>query len=79
MKLGILKEITQMALSSIKTHKLRSFLTLLGIMIGVMTVIGMVAIIQGLNRSVIGELESIGSDLIFVGKHEPIQMGHRSE
>ena len=79
MRLGILKEIIQMALSSIKTHKLRSFLTLLGIMIGVMTVIGMVAIIQGLNRSVIGELESIGSDLIFVGKHEPIQMGHRSE
>jgi len=79
MRLGILKEITQMALESLRAHKLRSFLTLLGIMIGVMTVIGMVAVIQGLNRSVIGELESIGSDLIFVGKHEPIQMGHRSE
>ncbi|HDZ27950.1 MAG TPA: FtsX-like permease family protein [Candidatus Aminicenantes bacterium] len=79
MRLGILKEITRMALESLRSHKLRSFLTLLGIMIGVMTVIGMVAIIQGLNRSVIGELESIGSDLIFVGKHEPIQMGHRSE
>jgi len=79
MRLGILKEITQMALESLKSHKLRSFLTLLGIMIGVMTVIGMVAVIQGLNRSVIGELESIGSDLIFVGKHEPIQMGRRSE
>ena len=79
MRLGIFKEITRMAFESLRTHKLRSFLTLLGIMIGVMTVIGMVAIIQGLNRSVIGELESIGSDLIFVGKHEPIQMGHRSE
>ncbi len=79
MRLGILKEITQMALESLRSHKLRSFLTLLGIMIGVTTVIGMVAVIQGLNRSVIGELESIGSDLIFVGKHEPIQMGHRSE
>ncbi len=79
MRLGILKEIIRMALESLRAHKLRSFLTLLGIMIGVMTVIGMVAIIQGLNRSVIGELESIGSDLIFVGKHEPIQMGHRSE
>jgi putative ABC transport system permease protein len=79
MRLGILKEITQMALESLRSHKLRSFLTLLGIMIGVMTVIAMVAVIQGLNRSVIGELESIGSDLIFVGKHEPIQMGHRSE
>jgi putative ABC transport system permease protein len=79
MRLGILKEIIRMALESLRAHKLRSFLTLLGIMIGVMTVIGMVAIIQGLNRSVIGELESIGSDLIFVGKNEPIQMGHLSE
>jgi len=79
MRLGIFKEIIRMALESLRAHKLRSFLTLLGIMIGVMTVIGMVAIIQGLNRSVIGELESIGSDLIFVGKHEPIQMGRRSE
>jgi putative ABC transport system permease protein len=79
MRLGILKEIIQMALESLRTHKLRSFLTLLGIMIGVMTVIGMVSIIQGLNRSVIGELESVGSDLIFVSKHEPIQMGRRSE
>jgi putative ABC transport system permease protein len=79
MRLGILKEITQMALESLRSHKLRSFLTLLGIMIGVMTVIGMVAVIQGLNRSVIGELESYGSDLIFVSKHEPIQVGHRSE
>jgi putative ABC transport system permease protein len=79
MRLGILKEIIQMALESLRTHKLRSFLTLLGIMIGVMTVIGMVSIIQGLNRSVIGELESAGSDLIFVSKHEPIQMGRRSE
>jgi putative ABC transport system permease protein len=79
MRISIFKEIIRMALESIRAHKLRSFLTLLGIMIGVMTVIGMVAIIQGLNRSIIGELESIGSDLIFVGKHEPIQMGNRSE
>lgn len=79
MRLGILKEIFQMAFDSLKTHKLRSFLTLLGIMIGVMTVIGMVSIIQGLNRSFLSELESVGSDLIFVSKHEPIQIGRRSE
>ena len=58
MRFGILKEITQMAVDSLKMHKLRSFLTLLGIMIGVMTVIGMVSIIQGLNRSFLAELES---------------------
>jgi putative ABC transport system permease protein len=80
MRVGILKEITTMALDSLKTHKLRSFLTLLGIVIGVMTVIGMVSIIQGLNRSFLSELESIGSDLILVTKFEPgIQIGRLSE
>jgi putative ABC transport system permease protein len=69
-----------MAFSSLRTHKLRSFLTLLGIMIGVMTVIGMVSIIQGLNRSFLSELESVGSDLIIIEKFEPgIRTGRLSE
>ncbi len=80
MRFGILREIVQMAFDSLKTNKLRSFLTLLGIMIGVMTVIGMVSIIQGLNRTVLAELESAGSDLILVSKYEPgIQIGRMSE
>jgi len=52
MRIGILKEITWMALDSLRSHKMRSFLTLLGIMIGVMTVIAMVSVVQGINRSV---------------------------
>lgn len=80
MRIGILKEIVGMSLDSLRTHKLRSFLTLLGIVIGVMTVIGMVSIIQGLNRSFLRELESIGSDIIIVEKFEPgIQVGRLSE
>lgn len=80
MRFGILKEILWMSFDSIKSHKLRSFLTLLGIMIGVMTVIAMVSVIQGLNRSFLAELESVGSDIIIITKYEPgIQMGRRSE
>ena len=80
MRLGILREIVSMAIDSLRTNKLRSFLTLLGIVIGVMTVIGMVSIIQGLNRSFLRELESIGSDIIIVEKFEPgIQVGRLSE
>ncbi len=80
MRLGILREVFIMAFDSIKSHKLRSFLTLLGIMIGVMTVIGMVSIIQGLNRSFLAELESAGSDLIIVTKFEPgANIGRLSE
>ncbi len=79
MRFGILNEIIQMAFDSLKANKLRSFLTLLGIVIGVMTVIGMVSIIQGLNRTVLSELESAGSDLIMIRKNDPIQMGRPSE
>lgn len=69
-----------MAFDSLKSNKLRSFLTLLGIVIGVMTVIGMVSVIQGLNRSILSDLESVGSDIIGITKFEPgIQMGNRSE
>ena len=77
---GILGEIVRMAYDSLHNHKLRSFLTILGIVIGVMTVIGMVSVVQGLNRSFLAELESVGSDIIIVTKTEPgIRMGHGSE
>jgi len=78
-RIGILREIFGMSIDSLRTHKLRSFLTVLGIVIGVMTVIGMVSVIQGLNSSFRKELESTGSDLIIVRKYDPVQMGERSE
>ena len=79
MRLQILREVFRMAVDSIRSHKLRSFLTILGIVIGVMTVIGMVSIIQGLNRSFLSELQSAGSDMIVIRKTEGIQMGELSE
>ena len=39
-------ESLRMALSAIMTHKLRSFLTLLGVIIGVMTIIGMMTVMR---------------------------------
>lgn len=71
MRRGILREIVDMALDSLKSHKLRSFLTLIGIMIGVLSVIGMVSVMQGLNRSFLSNLEEIGTDLIQVRKFAP--------
>ncbi len=68
-----------MAVDSLRSHKLRSFLTILGIVIGVMTVIGMVSIIQGLNKSFLSELQSAGSDMIDIQKFDPVQMGRMSE
>ncbi len=79
MRLHILGEVFRMAIDSLRAHKLRSFLTILGIVIGVMTVIGMVSIIQGLNKSFLSELQAAGSDMIIIRKNEGIQMGRQSE
>ncbi|MGB9906675.1 MAG: ABC transporter permease [Candidatus Saccharicenans sp.] len=76
---GLLQEIFGMALESVRAHKMRSFLTTLGIVIGVMTVIAMVSVIQGLNRSIAGEIEKVGSSLIMIQKFEPVRMGNLSE
>jgi putative ABC transport system permease protein len=79
MRLQIFREVFRMAVDSLRAHKLRSFLTILGIVIGVMTVIGMVSIIQGLNKSFLSELQAAGSDMIHVQKFEAVQMGRMSE
>jgi len=59
-----------MALDTIRENKLRSGLTILGVSVGVITVMLMVSIIQGLNRSFAQQLESIGSNIIYVTKFD---------
>jgi len=58
--------IIKIALDSILIHKLRSFLTVLGIIIGVSSVIIMVAIGNGAKLEIEKQISSIGSNLIIV-------------
>lgn len=57
-----------MALSSLKANKLRSILTLIGVIIGVMTVIAVVSVIAGMNRYVANTLSTMGSNTFLVDK-----------
>jgi putative ABC transport system permease protein len=66
-----IKESTAMALDQLRTNKLRSSLTILGVSVGVITVIFMVSIIQGLNKAFADQIESLGSNTIFVSKFDP--------
>ncbi|MGB9720880.1 MAG: ABC transporter permease [bacterium] len=68
-------EIFSLALQTFKSHRMRSFLTTLGIIIGVTTVIAILSLIEGLNQSVAKQIRSIGSDLIFVTKYSMVRMG----
>jgi putative ABC transport system permease protein len=80
MNLFEVKEGILMALAALRANKMRSFLTILGVLIGVTAVIGMVSIIQGLNNSMAQQIESLGSDVIYITKEKiGIQMGRTSE
>jgi len=61
-------EVIRMALATIRGNKLRSGLTVLGIVIGVSSVISMAAIIQGLNKFVQDRVERLGSRTYFVSR-----------
>ena len=71
MRLDDIKESAMMALDTLRANKLRSSLTILGVTVGVVTVIFMVSIIQGLNKAFADQIESLGSNTIFVAKFEP--------
>ena len=60
-----------MAVATLRENKLRSALTILGVTVGVVTVLAMVSIIQGLNKSFAEQIESLGSNAIWVTKFDP--------
>ena len=59
------------ALESLSGNKLRSGLTVLGIVIGVAAVIAMLAVGQGAQASITGSISGIGTNLLFVFRGDP--------
>jgi putative ABC transport system permease protein len=58
----------RLALETIRTHKLRAFLTVLGVIVGTGTIIGVGAILTGFDATIAGVLSSFGPDSIIVFK-----------
>ncbi|MBN1465374.1 ABC transporter permease [candidate division KSB1 bacterium] len=61
-------ESLKIAVEALRSYKMRSVLTTLGIVIGVTTVIAIVALIQGLNKSFTNQISAIGTTTLFVQK-----------
>ena len=61
-------ESVALAFSAILAHKLRSFLTLLGIIFGVATVIVVVSLIEGFNKYFNDKIADLGSNAFVVNK-----------
>jgi hypothetical protein len=64
-------EAVAMGLSGIRAYKMRAFLTILGVVMGIMTVTGMSSIVAGLNASMARQIATLGSSTIFIRPQAP--------
>jgi putative ABC transport system permease protein len=62
------REAITVALETLRTHKLRSFLMLLGIILAVSTLIVVVALIQGVNQYIANRVANLGSNVFLVAR-----------
>jgi len=68
-----IREDLWLALDTLRTHKFRSFLTLLGVLIGTTTVIAVTSIIAGLDKQLVDVAQQFGTRTLWVYK---LQVGH---
>ncbi len=74
---GEFREAVELAFDALRRNPLRSFLTVLGIVIGVGTVIAIAAVVNGLNSNVVGQVESLGSNVIICYRFSFVTLGRR--
>ncbi|HET6349402.1 MAG TPA: ABC transporter permease [Candidatus Krumholzibacteria bacterium] len=75
----LFREVLRVALQALRNHRMRSVLTMLGIIIGVAAMITMVALGQGAQNSVQSRIESLGPDLLTIYPGQSFHGGVASE
>ena len=60
------KEYLKIAIKNLRTRKLRSWLTILGIVIGVFLIMSLLSLSQGLQATVMNQLKAVGTDIVMI-------------
>ena len=72
-------EILKSSFRTLWSHKMRSSLTMLGIVIGTGALVAVMSLVAGLNRSVAAQFQSVGTDIISVSRYPWVQVGDTEE
>src|SRR5712692_6332523 len=65
-RIGLIKEVIVMAFDTVRLNKMRSGLTVLGVVIGITSIVGMTALIRGFDESIRDLMRQVGPNTIFV-------------
>src|SRR6188768_3641322 len=68
MRWSLFNEILAMSWDTVRGNKLRSFLTVLGIVIGITSIVGMTSLIRGFDQSFRDLIKGLGADTIIISK-----------
>jgi putative ABC transport system permease protein len=74
MRTSLFAEIVTMSWDTVRDNKLRSFLTVLGIVIGITSIVGMTSLIRGFDQSFRDMIKGLGPDTIYVSKMSGVSL-----
>src|ERR1041384_5451087 len=74
MNLLLMREVVTLALDTLRTNKLRSALTVLGVVIGITAIVGMTSLIRGFDQSLRDSIRQLGPNTFFVAKFSGISI-----
>ena len=74
---ALVKEVVSMAFETVRTNKMRSGLTVLGVVIGITSIVGMTSLIRGFDQSLRDMIRAIGPNTIFIQRFGVTQLRER--
>ena len=79
MRFALLREVVFLALDTLRTNKMRSGLTVLGVVIGITAIVGMTSLIRGFDQSLRDSIRELGPNTVFVAKFSAISLAGGAE
>ena len=79
LRTALLRDVALLALDAVRANKLRSALTILGVVIGITAIVGMTSLIRGFDQSLRDSIRELGPNTIFLAKFSGVSLAAGNE